>query len=183
MQLVNLKNNLNTGIYKFMIKKTIWLTGALSFFILFFINKEVGMLYGCSLIVLFSSVMERNRMWAFLPALLVSWIWVYIGRGLYSGYSDVFSYSFMGVSLFPIIAWPTILFLSYLGLYPRIKANSWWNKWLKMSVIYSVGIILFEYWGYNFAGVHVCCMALSRIHGRCQWSRAQIKPKPRCANR
>lgn len=138
-----------------MIKRTIWLSGALSFFILFFINKEIGMLYGCSLIILFGSFMERDRMWVFFPALLVSWSWVYIGRGVYSGYSDVFRYSVWGISLFPIIAWPTILFLAYLGLYSRVKANSWWNKWLKLSVIYCIGIIFFEYWGYNIAGVRL----------------------------
>ncbi|MCK5671788.1 MAG: hypothetical protein KAH95_00335 [Spirochaetales bacterium] len=138
-----------------MIKRAVWLTGVISFFILFFINKEIGMLYGCSLIVLFSSVMERNRIWAFLPAMLVSWIWIFIGRGLYTGYSDVFSYSFRGVSLFPILAWPIFLFLAYLGLYSRINANSWWTKWIKISVIYSVALIFVEYFGYNLAGIHL----------------------------
>ncbi len=135
--------------------KLIWLAGTISFFIVFYFDKEVGMLYGCSLIVILGVILSRKKMWALLPAVLVSWIWVYIGRDVYSGYADVFQYTVKGVSLFPIFAWPTILFLGYLAVYPYIKAGNWWSKWIKMSIIYCFGIILFEFFGYNFAGVQL----------------------------
>ncbi len=118
-----------------MVKKIIWIVAIITFFITFSINKEIGMFYGCSIIVFLGFIFSKKRMWALIPALFVSWIWVYIGKDFYSGYADVFRYSIWGVSLFPIFTWPAILFLGYLGVYPLIKINEFWTKWLAMAII------------------------------------------------
>ncbi len=131
-----------------------WGPAALIFAVIFYFNRETGVLIGTSLIFILSFITERDKIWAWIPALTISWLWVYAAKDIYSSY-NVFKYSFYGVSLFPIAAWPTLLMLMYFLILVRINGRSRWSRWLKFSIIYSISIILFEYLGYNFAGVHL----------------------------
>ncbi len=120
----------------------------------FYFNRESGILLVASLIFILSFVTERDKIWAWVPALTISWLWVYAAKGIYSGY-NIFQYSFYGVSLFPIAAWPTLLMALYFLVLTRISGSNRLLQWLKFSVSYSICIILIEYLGYNFAGVHL----------------------------
>ena len=71
---------------------------------------------------------------------------------MYSGY-EVFKLSVFGVTLFPIIIWPSVLMLWYFINPPFKKTKKWYKKWMKFSVVYCIGIILFEFIGYNIFGV------------------------------
>lgn len=135
-------------------KVLIWGPAALIFAVIFYFNREYGILIGTSLIFILSFITERDKIWAWIPALAISWPWVYAAKDIYSSY-NVLKYSFYGVSLFPIAAWPTLLMVMYFLIFVRIKGRSRWSRWLKFSTIYSIGIIFFEYLGYNYAGVHL----------------------------
>jgi len=135
-------------------KALMWGPAALIFAVIFYFNRESGVLIGTSLIFILSFITERDKIWAWIPALTISWLWVYAAKDIYSSY-NVFKYSVYGVSIFPIAAWPTLLMVMYFLFLTRINGRNRWRKWLKFSITYSICIILFEYLGYNFAGVHL----------------------------
>ena len=45
--------------------------------------------------------------------------------------------------------------LVYFWFYPVMRARTWWGKWLRLSALYSVLLIVTEYAGYHLAGVHL----------------------------
>ncbi len=135
-------------------KAFFWGPAALISAVIFYFNMELGVLMVPSMIFILSFVTERDKIWAWVPALAISWLWVYAAKEIYSGY-NVFKYSFYGVSIFPIVAWPTMLMGMYFLVFVHINGRNRWYKWLKFTLIYSFFLILSEYLGYNFAGVRL----------------------------
>ncbi|MCK5600065.1 hypothetical protein KAI78_10605 [bacterium] len=126
----------------------------ISFIVLWIFFREEAILYGLSCIFFFSLIFEKDKLWAWIPAFIISWVWVYLAREMYMGYSG-FKYNIYGVSLFPILAWPTLLMLGYFVLFSAVKAKNQLFRWLKMCIVWAVGLIIIESVGYNLLGVHL----------------------------
>ena len=62
-------------------KVLIWGSAALIFAVIFYFNRESGVLIGTSLIFILSFITERDKTWAWIPALIISWLWVYAAKG------------------------------------------------------------------------------------------------------
>ncbi len=137
-----------------MTRGIVWAAGFLVFIMAFYLDREAGLFLGCALNVVLSWALVPRKMWIWIPAVVISWIWVVLARDLYAGY-NVFRASFGGVTLFPALAWPNLLVLLYFWVYPLVPARSWWRKWLRLSLLYAGLLILLEYAGYHFAGVHL----------------------------
>ena len=135
-------------------KALFWGPASLISAVIFYFDMELGVLMVPSMIFILSFVTERDKIWAWIPALIISWLWIYAARDIYSGY-NVFKYSFYGVALFPIVAWPSMLMGMYFLVFVRINGRSRWRNWLKFFISYSFFLILSEYLGYNFAGVQL----------------------------
>jgi len=132
----------------------VWGAGFVVFSVVFSLDREAGLFFGCFLNIVLGWILVPRKMWVWLPALAISWSWVFLARDLYAGY-NVFHVTVGGVTLFPAIAWPNLLVLLYFWLYPAIPARAWWRKWLGLSLVYCALLILVEYVGYHFAGVHL----------------------------
>ncbi|MCD6579554.1 hypothetical protein J7L48_08750 [bacterium] len=117
-------------------------------------DKEIGILIGLVLIVLISFITESDKIWAWIPAVIISWLWVFLIRNIYAAYGGL-RYSIFGISLFPILAWPTLLMLGYFFFELFIKHESQFIRWLKMSFFWAIGLITVETVGYNVLGIHL----------------------------
>ncbi len=137
-----------------MSRKIIWAGGAAIFIAVFAIDRETGLFVGCALNLLFGLALAPEKTWAWAPAVAISWLWVGMAGDLYAGY-NTFRVTILGVSLFPILAWPNMLMLLYFWAYPALAGRTWWGAWLRLSLLYSTLLILFEYAGYHFAGIHL----------------------------
>ena len=135
-------------------KILIWGLGWAVCAVLFFTNREIGVLTIPVMIFILSFVTERDKVWVWTPAFAVSWLWVFAARDVYSGY-NVFAYSFYGVSVFPIVAWPSMLAGMHFLIFIRVKGRSRWGNFLKYFGCFSFFLILSEYIGYNVAGVQL----------------------------
>ena len=132
-----------------------WIIGFLFFTIVFAVHKDLGVLLGGILVLALGMALARDRMWIWLPALAITWTWVFvIARAYYTGYNTI-HYQFFGVSILPIVAWPSILVLSAYHLLPIFGQGSWRRNWLNLSLLYVVGLILIEYIGYHFFNIHL----------------------------
>jgi hypothetical protein len=135
--------------------KWIWIIGFLLFATVFTAHKDLGILLGGLLVLGLGMALTRDRLWVWLPALAITWTWVFfIAREYYVGYNNI-HYHLFGVSILPIVAWPSILVLSAYHLLPIFGRGSWWRRWLSLSLLYAIGLILFEYIGYHVLGVHL----------------------------
>ncbi len=132
----------------------IYLGGIIIFLSVLFINKEKGLLTGFILIVVISILAEKDKIWAWIPAIIISWLWVFIIRNIYAAYGGL-KYSVFGISLFPILAWPTLLMLGYFFFELFIKHENYLIKWLKMCFFWTIGLITVESIGYNVLGIHL----------------------------
>jgi len=137
-----------------MSKALIWLSGGFICAVIFYFHTETGVLAFAAMIFVLSFITERDKIWAWIPAFFISWLWVFTARDLYGSY-NVFKYSFYGITLFPIAAWPAMLMGMFFLIFAQIKGGNRRMKWLKYSLCYSGCLILAEYIGYNFAGVHL----------------------------
>jgi len=125
-----------------------WAGGAVTFYF----NREIGVLTVPAIIFTLSFVTERENVWVWIPAFILSWLWVFLARDSYSGYNS-FTYSIFGVSVFPIVAWPSMLAGMHFLVFVRIKGKNRWYNFLKYFGCFSFFLILAEYIGYNIAGV------------------------------
>ncbi|PKL09951.1 MAG: hypothetical protein CVV51_01180 [Spirochaetae bacterium HGW-Spirochaetae-7] len=100
------------------------------------------------------AVFRPRRLVGWIPALVVSLTWIAISGDMYAGY-NVFKLHILGITAFPIIAWPTALAFAYLYLVPLVQAKPWPRRWLYLAAVYSVGIIAAEWLGYHLLGVHL----------------------------
>jgi len=89
-----------------------------------------------------------------LPAVLISGIWILASGDMYSGY-NTFKLTVLGVSLFPILAWPLFLVLGYAYVIPFIRIEPWYRRWLAISLIWCLSLIFFEWVGYHVLGIHL----------------------------
>ena len=85
----------------------------------------------------------------FLIALVISYVWVNIS-GIYVGYTQL-NHCLFGVNLFPWFAWTAGLVILR-ELYERTKGK---DRFFKISILYIILIILFEYIGYNHWGIQL----------------------------
>lgn len=81
-------------------------------------------------------------------AILISVLWV--SKSGFYDYSGANNY-FLGLNLFPLIAWTAGLVLIR-ELYEKVK---WKNKLFKVSIVYIALLIILEYIGYNYAGIQL----------------------------
>jgi hypothetical protein len=98
------------------------------------------------------AVFRPRRLVGWIPALVVSLTWIAISGDMYAGY-NVFKLHILGITAFPIIAWPTALAFAYLYLVPLVQAKPWPRRWLYLAAVYSVGIIAAEWLGYHLLGL------------------------------
>jgi hypothetical protein len=146
-----------------------WITGFLLFATVFTVHKDLGIILGGLLVFALGMILARDRMWVWLPALAITWTWVFfIAQEYYTGYNSI-HYQVFGVSILPIVTWPSILVLSAYHLLPIFSRGSWWRRWLSLSLLYVVGLILFEYIGYHILGIH-----LSRGKENSGWPKLDI---------
>lgn len=132
----------------------IWALSILIFIMSFLLNKEIGIYCGCLLTVIIGFLIYKDLFWAWLPAVTISWVWVFFMRDFYGGYS-ISMFTVMDVSIFPIVVWPLLLMLYLYIFNDRIKARNWKIKWLKLSLLCMACLIIIEYWAYNIAGIHL----------------------------
>jgi hypothetical protein len=134
------------------------------FIIVLIFHREIGFVSGFLLLIIISFLFEKDKLWVWIPAIIISWIWVYIARDIYSGY-NTFNLSIMNISLFPVIIWPTGLVFGYYFLFPKVRGRNWMIKWVKMFIIYSFALIMFESIGYNLFGICLDYGKSNMYHG------------------
>lgn len=99
-------------------------------------------------------IFRPYRLRGWIPAFIITLIWIGASGNVYAGYNTFHVYIF-GIALYPILAWPVGLMLGYYYVLPRITLDPWPLRWLVLSLLYSVGLILFEFIGYNALGIHL----------------------------
>lgn len=136
-------------------RKWPWIIGFLFFMAVFSVDKDLGLLLGGILVPVFGMILARDRMWVWLPALAITWTWVFgIAREYYAEY-NIIHYQVLGISILPLVAWPSILVLSAYHLLPVFGQGSWRKNWLKLSLLYAAGLILLEYISYHFLNIRL----------------------------
>lgn len=105
----------------------------------------------CILVV---AIFRPRRLVGWIPALIVTVIWIFLSGDEYRGY-NVFRWHVYGIAIFPIIAWPTAFAFGYAYLIPLFRSDRWYWRWLRLSLAYSLGIIVLEWAGYNLLGIHL----------------------------
>ena len=105
-------------------------------------------------LVVIGAIFRPRRLVGWLPAIIVSIVWIRISGSMYDGY-NIFRLRMFGITAFPMIAWPTGLAFAYLYLVPLVRIRPWPLRWLLLGLVYSVGIIIAEWLGYNMLGVHL----------------------------
>ena len=133
-------------------KKTAYVLGFLLFFSMLFISLDYAFVFGLIALGIISLILERNKLWAWIPAIAVSGIWMAIAHHFYYGY-DSLKLNVFGVALFPILAWPLGLMAGFLMISPLLKMEVWHQRWIAMAVIYVIGLIALETIFYNLLGV------------------------------
>jgi hypothetical protein len=118
------------------------------------ISYDAAIIASAFLVFLFGLLFRPGSLKAWIPALLITGIWIMISGNMYEGY-NVFKLKIGGLTLFPIIAWPTGLMAGYLLAVPHIRISPWLLRWLVLGSLYSLGVIAMEWFGYNLLGVHL----------------------------
>ncbi len=150
MESLNYKVIFRQSIFKKLLYVTYVLIGA----IIFQYNKDAAIIFGCTGIIVTAYVINKEMFHTIIPALFVALFWIILSRDIYSGY-NTFKLNIFGLSIFPLLAWPTGLFGFHLLTGDLFTADIWWKKWIKLSLIYSFGVIMFEFIGYNVFHVHL----------------------------
>ena len=118
------------------------------------VSYDAAIIAAAAACIVVGAVFRPRRLTGWIPALAVSLVWISISGDMYAGY-NVFKLEFFGITAFPVIAWPTGLAFAYLYLVPLVQAGPWPLRWLFLSMVYSAGIIVAEWLGYNLLGVHL----------------------------
>ncbi len=138
-------------------KYWVYIIGFAIFVAIVIIRMEYAFIYGFFTLIAVSFFLEKKKFWAWIPALAVSWLWIYIATAVwnaYYGYDDLKFYIF-GIAVFPIVTWPLGLMAGYLIVVPFIKIENRFKKWMMIFLIYAVGLILLESVGHNIIGLHL----------------------------
>jgi hypothetical protein len=135
-------------------KGIIWTLAACLFLALLGLHREIGLIAGCSMIFALSLDMDRDKLWAWPVAMAISWTWVYLNRHFYFGY-NAFTISILGVSVLPILAWPSLLMLFYLWVFPLFPVRNGWRLWAQLSGTLAALMIVMEVLGYHLFGIHL----------------------------
>ncbi|HQB88918.1 MAG TPA: hypothetical protein PLJ76_07900 [Treponemataceae bacterium] len=135
-------------------KAVTWLVGLGTFLLLLKISYDVAVITATLLILGFTLVFDRNKLWAWIPALSVGIIFVLVIRDMYSSY-NVFTLKIRGLMLFPMLAWALMLMFWYLVVEPYFHHDKWWRKWLTNAALFCAGLIVFEIIGYHVLGVRL----------------------------
>ena len=99
-------------------------------------------------------VFRPHRLRGWIPAIIITFLWITASRHMYSGY-NTFRIRVFGTALFPILAWPLGLMLGYYYAIPRITNVHWTLKWVVLSIIYAMVLIMVEFVGYNVLGIQL----------------------------
>ena len=136
------------------IKGITWFGGLGIFLLLLKVNYDYAIITAALLILVFTLLFDRNKLWAWIPALSVGIFFVLIIRDMYSSY-NVFTIKIRGLMLFPMLAWSLMLMLWYLVVEPYFRHDIWWRKWVTNALLFCAGLIIFEYIGYHVLGVRL----------------------------
>lgn len=131
-----------------------WLAGFGIFLLLLKVNYDYAIITAALLILVFTFLFDRHKLWAWIPALGVGIFFVLSIRDMYASY-NVFSLKVRGLMLFPILAWSLMLMLWYLVVEPHFHHDIWWRKWFKNGLLFCAGLIAFESIGYHIFGVRL----------------------------
>ncbi len=131
-----------------------WLVGLGVFFLLLKVDYDVAVITAALLILGFTLVFDRDKLWAWIPALGMGLLFVFLVRDMYAGY-NVFTLKIRGIMLFPVLAWSLMLMLWYLVIEPYFHHDVWWRKWLVNALLFCIGLIGFEVIGYHILGVRL----------------------------
>lgn len=131
-----------------------WLAGFAIFLLLLKVNYDLAVITSAVMIAVFTCIYDRNKMWAWIPAIAIGVVFVYFVRDMYTSY-NLFTLKLRGVTIFPAIAWTIMLMIWYLLVEPHVSHKVWWCKWLVNALLYCGGLIAFEYIGYNILGVRL----------------------------
>jgi len=118
------------------------------------ISYDAAIMFSAVCALAVGIVFRPHRLRGWIPAFIITLIWIAASGNMYAGYNTFHLYVF-GIALFPILAWPVGLMLGYYYALPRIMLYPWQLRWIVLSVIYSVGLILFEIIGYHVLGIHL----------------------------
>jgi len=130
-------------------------TGAtLIFLALLGAHREMGLLAGCGIIMALSFKLDRDKLWAWPVAMAISWTYLIWNRASYSGY-NLYKISVLGVSILPVLAWPYLLMLFYVWVFPFFQAHRGWRLWIHLTGALSVLIIAMEVLGYHVFGIRL----------------------------
>lgn len=100
------------------------------------------------------AVFRPRRLVGWIPASIVTAIWIIASGDVYKGY-NVFRLTVFGIAAFPVIAWATTFAFAYAFLIPLFRQKLWYQRWLRLSVAYCLGLIVVEWAGYHLLGVHL----------------------------
>ena len=135
-------------------KRTAYILGLILFLLMLLVNLDYSFVYGLIVLVIISIIFERKKLWAWIPAIVISGIWIAIAHRCYYGY-DSLKLTVFDVALFPILAWPLGLMAGFLMIAPFLKIKIWYKKWIVIFVVYTVGLIMVETVGYNLLGIRL----------------------------
>lgn len=118
------------------------------------VSYDAAILFSAACALVVGIVFRPHRLRGWIPACIITVTWVSFSGSMYAGYNTFRLYVF-GIALFPLLAWPVGLMLGYYYALPRVTIKPWMLRWLVLSTIYSVGLILFEIIGYHVLGIHL----------------------------
>lgn len=135
-------------------KGIMWTLAACLFLVLLGLHREIGLIAGCTMILALSVDMDRDKLWAWPVAAAISWTYIFLNRHSYGGY-NLYKITVLGISLLPILAWPSLLMLFYLWVCPLFRARNGWRLWAQLTGTLSVLMIAMEVLGYHLFGIHL----------------------------
>lgn len=80
-----------------------WLAGLGVFFLLLKVDYDVAVITAALLILGFTLTFDRDKLWAWIPALGMAILFVFLVRDMYKSY-NVFSLKIRGLMLFSVFA-------------------------------------------------------------------------------
>lgn len=137
-----------------MAKKIVWFACLLLYPVLVGLHPDAGLIAASLAVVALSVVLERGKLWVWLPALAISWTWIAVNHDNYAGYNYA-SIRILGISLLPILAWPTLLVTFYFAFFPLYRAHCGWRLWARLSGTLFALLVAMEYVGYHWLDIHL----------------------------
>jgi len=122
--------------------------------LLLLVSYDAAIIYSAVCAFTVGLLFRPHRLRGWLPALLITLIWVSFSGKMYAGY-NTFHLKVFGIVLFPLLAWPIGLMIGYYYILPRIMVKPWPLRALVLSAVYCVGLIVFEIIGYHVLGIHL----------------------------